>query len=124
MGQFNGKRGNAEQGYRQFVSWGIGKPTIWTEVRGQTLLGEEGFVDRFVDHLKKHEDIPEILRSQRYVERPSLEQLLNEKTVRNKMKRNKAIGYAVEKHGYRQREVADHLGMYFISISRIVNAKK
>ena len=124
LGQFNGKRGKAEQGYRQFVSWGLGKPTIWTEVRGQTLLGEEGFVDRFVDHLKKHKDIPEIPRSQRYAERPSLEILLNEKTVRNKMKRNKAISEAVGKHGYRQREVADHLGLYFTSISRIMNAKK
>jgi len=38
--------------------------------------------------------------------------------------RNKAISEAVERHGYRQREVADHLGMYFTAISRIVNAKK
>jgi hypothetical protein len=72
----------------------------------------------------KGEDIPEIPRSQRYAERPSLENLLNEKTARNKMKRNKAISEAVEKHGYRQREVADHLGLYFTSISRILNAKK
>lgn len=27
---------------------------------------------------------------------------------------------AVEKHGYRQREVDDHLGMYFTSVSRIM----
>jgi plasmid maintenance system antidote protein VapI len=39
------------------------------------------------------------------------------------MKRNNAISEAVEKHGYRQREVADHLGMYFTSISRIVNVR-
>ena len=63
LGQFSGKRGKAEQEYRQFVSWGIGKPTIWTEVRGQALLGEEGFVDQLVDHLKKHKDVPDILRS-------------------------------------------------------------
>ena len=123
LGQFSGKRGKAEQEYRKFVQWGIGKPTIWTEVRGQTLLGEESFVDELVDHLKKHKDIPEIPRSQRYTDRPSLEKLFNEKTAGNKTKRNKAIRESVEKHGYRQREVADHLGMYFTSISRIVNAK-
>jgi hypothetical protein len=39
------------------------------------------------------------------------------------MKRNKAISEAVEKRSYRQREVYDHPGMYFHSISRIVNAK-
>jgi putative transposase len=123
LGQFSGKRGKAEQEYRQFVSWGIGKPTIWTEVRGQSLLGEESFVDQLVDHLKKHRDIPEIPRSQRYTDRPSLEKLFNEKTAGNKKKRNKMISEAVEKYGYRQREVADHLGMYFTSISRIVNKK-
>ncbi len=122
--QVSGKRGKAAQEYRQFVSWGIGKPTIWTEVRGQALLGEEGFVDQLVDHLKKHKNIPEIPRSRRYTDRPSLEKLFNAKTRGNMTKRNKAISEAVEKHGYRQREIADHLGMYFTSISRIVNAKK
>lgn len=124
LGQFSGKRGKAEQEYRKFVQWGIGKPTIWTEVRGQALLGEKGFVDQLADHLKKHRDIPEIPRSQRYTDRPSLEKLFTEKTVGNKTKRNKTISEAVEKHGYRQREVADHLGMYFTSISRILSAKK
>jgi hypothetical protein len=124
LGQFSRKRGKAAQEYRQFVSWGIGRPTIWTEVKGQALLGEEGFVDQHVDHLKKHKDIPEIPRSQRYADRPLLDNLFNEKTLGKKTKRNKAIIEAVERHGYRQREIADHLGMYFTSISRIVNAKK
>lgn len=124
LNQFSAKRGKAEQEYRRFVTWGIGKPTIWTDVRGQALLGEDDFVDRLVDHLKKHKDIPEIPRSQRYANRPSLEKLFNDKTLGNIAKRNKAINEAVEKHGYRQREIADHLGMYFTSISRIVSAKK
>jgi len=38
LGQFSGKRGKAEKEHRQFVSWGLGKPTIWTEVRGQAFL--------------------------------------------------------------------------------------
>ncbi len=66
LGQFSGKRGKAEEEYRKFVSGGIGKPTIWTAVRGQALLGEEDFVDQLVDHLKKHKKAPEIPRSQRY----------------------------------------------------------
>ncbi len=123
LGQFSNKRGKAEVKYREFVSWGIGKPTIWTEVRGQMLLGEESFVDKLTDHLKKHKNIPEITRSQRYTDRPSLEKLFTEKILRDMAKRNKAINDAVEKHGYRQREVADHLGMYFTSISRIVTKR-
>ena len=121
LGRFSGKRGKAEQEYRRFVSWGIGKASIWTAVRGQALLGEESFVDKLTDHLKKHKNIAEITRSQRYANRPSLEKLFTAKTLGNMARRNKTINEAVEKHGYRQREVADHLGMYFTSISRIVN---
>ena len=124
LGQFSSKRGRAEEKYREFVSWGIGKPSIWKEVRGQTLLGEESFVDKLTDHLKKHKNIPEIPRSQRYTDRPSLGKLFTEKILADMAKRNKTINDAVEKHGYRQREVADHLGMYFTSISRIVNKTK
>jgi putative transposase len=47
LGQFGGKRGKAEQEYRKFIQWGIGQNRIWTEVRGQALLGEDGFVDKF-----------------------------------------------------------------------------
>jgi hypothetical protein len=124
LGQFSIKRAKAEKEYRQFISWGIGKPTIWTEVRGQSLLGEEDFVDKLSDHLRRHKDVPEIPRSQRYASRPSLEKIFTAKTSGSIMRRNKTIVKAVEEYGYRQREIADHLGMYFTSISRIVNEKK
>jgi plasmid maintenance system antidote protein VapI len=39
-------------------------------------------------------------------------------------KRNKKIEEAVERYGYAQREVADHLGMHFTSISRIMRERK
>jgi hypothetical protein len=39
LGQFARRRVKAEKEYRQFVSPGIGRETIWTEVRGQALLG-------------------------------------------------------------------------------------
>ncbi len=123
LGQFGNKRGKAAAEYHQFVRWGIGQKTIWNEVRGQSLLGEEGFVDKLVDHLRKHKDVPEIPRSQRYADRPSLEKIFSERILNDISKRNKAIRAAVERHGYRQREVAEHLGMFFTSISRIVNTK-
>jgi putative transposase len=63
LGQFSGKREKAEKEYRQFVRWGLGEKTIWTEVREQSLLGEDDFVDKLTDHLKKHKDVPEIPRS-------------------------------------------------------------
>lgn len=124
LGQFSGKRGKAEQDYRKFVSWGIGQKTIWTEVRGQALLGEEDFADKMVDHLKKHKDIPEIPRSQRYAHRPPLEKLFRGDVRTNMRKRRAAVVKAVEQYGYRQREIASHLELHDSSISRIVKGER
>ena len=99
LGQFSGKRAKAEQEYRKYVHWGIGQKTIWTEVRGQTLLGADGFVDKHVDHLKKHKDIPEIARSQRYAYRPSLEKLFSPEIRMNLRKRRGAMVKAVDTYG-------------------------
>ena len=82
-------------------------------MRGQSLLGEEDFVDKLSDHLRRHKDIPEIPRSQRYAaSKPVPEKIFTEKLLGSIVKRNKAIVRAVEEHGYRQREVAeDSLGL-------------
>jgi hypothetical protein len=59
-------------------------------------------------------------RRQRYVNRPGLEKIFTEKVLEAKEKRNKKIREAVEKYGYTQREIADHLGLYFTSVSRFM----
>jgi hypothetical protein len=124
LGQFSGKRERAEREYRQFVHWGIGEKTIWTEVRGQALLGEEDFVDKLLDHLKKRKDILEIPRSQRYAHRPSLDKLFSKEVQLNRRKRRGAITKAVEQYGYGQREIADHLGLHYSSVSRIMQGER
>ncbi|MBI3398600.1 MAG: transposase [Deltaproteobacteria bacterium] len=120
LNQFSRTRVKAEKGYRQFVNLGIGKETIWTEVKGQAILGENEFVNGLIEHIRKHKDIPDIPKSQRYVSRPLLEKIFSNEFLQDKVKRDKKIAEAVEKYGYRQREVADYLGMYFTSVSRIL----
>jgi putative transposase len=124
LGRFSGKRGKAEQEYKKFVSWGIDQKSIWTEVRGQSILGEDGFVDKLIDRLKKHKDLPEIPRSQRYAHRPSLERLFGEDTRKKGQARRRLIVKAVEQYGYKQTEVAAHLGIHYSSVSRIVNGER
>jgi len=123
LGQFSGKRGKAEQDYRQFVQWGIGKQTIWTAVRGQAILGEEEFADKLTDHLRKHKDVLEIPKSQRFVNRPPLEKIFTDKVTGDKRKRDRKIVEAVERHLYSQRQIADHLRLHYTSISRIMNER-
>jgi DNA-binding NarL/FixJ family response regulator len=123
LGQFSGKRGKAEEEYRQFVQSGIGKESIWSEVKEQAILGGEEFVDSLADYLKKYREVPEIPRSQRYVNRPTLEKILQEHILRDKRKRNRKIAEAVLKHGYRQSEIARHLGMHYSTISNLLREK-
>ena len=118
LGQFSRKREQAEKKYRQFVHWGIGQKTIWTEVRGQSLLGEDAFMDNLTDRLRKHKDIPEIPRSQRYATRPKLAILLPDGIERDQKRLMRRVAEAVEKYGYRQSELARHVGVHYSTISR------
>jgi REP element-mobilizing transposase RayT len=120
LGQFGGKRVAAEKEYRQFVKGGIGR-SIWHEVRGQAILGEEAFGDKLVDRLRKHEAVPEIPRSQRYAHRPALEKLFPPAVLGDRQKRNRKIAEAVEKYGYTQRAIAQHLEMHYSYISQILS---
>ena len=123
LGQFSRKRSKAEQEYRQFVKWGIGKETIWREVKGQSILGEDDFVEGLIPHISKHQDIPEIPKSHRYVNRPDLKKIFTEKVVADKRKRDAKIVDAVQKYGYTQQQIAAHLDMHYSTISNLVRGK-
>jgi len=123
LGQFSRKRATTEQKYRQFVEWGIGKETIWREVKGQSILGEDDFVDGLISHIRKHQDIPEIPKSHRYVNRPSLDKVFPKTVILDKSKRDKKIIDAVQKYGYTQQQIAAHLNMHYSTISNLVRGK-
>jgi hypothetical protein len=123
LGQFSRKRTKAEQEYRQFVTWGIGKETIWREVKGQSILGEDDFVEGLIPHIKKHQDIPEIPKSHRYVNRPGLERIFTETVILDKRKRDTKIIDAVHKYGYTQQQIAAHLHLHYSTISNLVRGK-
>jgi len=123
LGQFSRTRAKALKEYRRFVQWGIGKDSVWNEVKGQTLLGEDDFVDSLADHLRRHKDIPEIPKSQRFANRPELDKIFTKRILDDKRKRDRKIAEAIEKYGYTQRSIADHLGVHFTYISRILRCQ-
>lgn len=43
----------------------IGKEPIWSVVKGQTILGEDDFVEGLIPHIKDRQDIPRIPESRR-----------------------------------------------------------
>jgi len=121
--QFSSKRRKAEKEYRQYVRSGIGKVSFWKEVKGQAILGEDGFVDTLAGYFGKHKNMPEIPKSQRYATRPVLEKLFEGSILSDRGKRDRMIREAVEKFGYTQRAVADYLGFHFTYVSRILNER-
>ncbi len=123
LGQFSNKKRKAEREYREYVQLGIGKESIWTEVKGQAILGEEDFAGRLTKYLERHKDVLEIPKSQRYADRPALEKLFEGSILRDRAKRDGVIREAVEKFGYTQRAVADYLGFHFTYVSRILNER-
>jgi len=123
LGQFGTTKRIAEEAYRKFVQAGIKQESIWKAVRGQSILGEEEFTTTLMDYLRGKRDIAELPKTQRFADRPSLENIFSGNILKDIGKRNEKIQEAVQRYGYRQREVADYLDMHFTSISRILREK-
>ncbi len=120
LGQFAKRKWQARRAYREFVIAGIGSERIWKNVHGQSIPGKEDFVAGLIDYVKGFHDVKEIPRSQRYVSRPGLNMLLGENIQGDRKKRNEKVREAVQKHGYSQKEVADHISIHYSVISKLL----
>ena len=107
LSQFGKDRRAALAHYRAFVREGL-ESRPWEELTGQIYLGSESFIEEHAQENKKH---PEIPRAQLQAARPSLQQIFG--------KRGKhAIEAAYTKYGYKMREIAEHLGVHYATVSR------
>ncbi len=61
-----------------------------------------------------NEEVQEIPGSQRLLNRPGLEEVFNEGSLKEKQKRNRKIKEAVESYGYSQKEAAHYLKMHYL----------
>ncbi len=122
--QFGRKKSIAQKDYRKFISEGIGRPSAWSDVRDQVLWGEDDFVQKLREHLRKRKNVSEFPRSQRYAHRPPLKALFGREPDWGRTKRRKSILRAIEHYGYRQAEIADHLGLHYSTISRIAKGER
>ena len=121
LGMFAEQRKVAQRQYRDFVLQGLRNESPWAHVRGQILLGNESFVERFRDRVGNQDEIQEISREQRYAGRPELRQLFAAQTAKDRKKRAPAIRQAHVQYGYTLKEIADHLGIHYTTVSKIVH---
>ncbi len=82
-----------------FVIAGIGVEKFCKDVMGQSILGEDEFIERFLKHVKGYEEVKEIPKSQRYIGRPGLAELL--KGTKRRKEINRKAKEVLERYVYR-----------------------
>ena len=120
LSQFEHRRSQAENSYKSFVKDGVKKGSPWENLRGQILLGDDKFVLRLEPYLKQVQEVREVPRGQRFVERPSLGELFKGTVGKSKQKRNRLIRNAHLRYGYTLVEIGRVLGLHYSTISKVV----
>lgn len=115
LAQFAKRRSLAQERYEQFVAEGIKAKSPWDDLKGQVFLGDEGFVKRMQVHLQAGNDDVQIPRVQRRPLAPTLAEI-----ERGEADRNAAIRVAHATGAYSYQQIADHFGMHFTTVGRIV----
>jgi transposase len=120
LSQFGRRRAEAEKAYRRYVLEGLQGKSPWETLKGQILLGTEDFLARLRELLRGKDLLKEVPRAQRYVARPALTEIFKEKKGKGEKRNDEIIYRAHVDHGYRMREIAEHLGVHYTSISRAI----
>ena len=89
------------------------------DLQSQILLGEEGFIDSVKDLLEGKKVEKEIPRLQRYVDRPTLNNLFKGQKMRGE-ERDAGIHTAHMNYGYGLKEIADYLGIHYTTVSKVI----
>jgi len=106
----------ARKAYRSFVLAGLNdsKPSF----DDKPILGSNAFVTSFRDRLRGAAPLRAIPRVQRFAARPTLQEVFAD--CRDREDRNTRIRQAHLDHGYTMTEVANHLKLHLMTISRAV----
>ena len=99
LSHFGQRKAIAHEKYCEFVQAGIASPSIWENLKAQSLLGVEGFAEGLRHLVTKRQQIREIPKGQRFVGRPTLEKLFSQRN-RGKTSRDQLIAKAVNEYGY------------------------
>lgn len=118
VGHFSKNKAEAQKLYRKFVKEGIYASSPWRELQGQILLVEKTFIERYIKLLQGKEQIKEIPRIQRYLNRPKLADLFCKGD--KKKGRDKNIYTAHVRYDYRLNEISEHLGIHYTTVSKVL----
>lgn len=119
LAQFASSRSTAQARYAQFVAEGVGSASPWQQLRSQVYLGDEVFVEKMNKrvHQQQREDV-QIPRAQRRASAPSLDAIKQAEPDRNA-----AMVRAYSTGAYSYQQIAQHFGVHFTTVGRVVRGE-
>ena len=119
LAQFAERRSLAQRRYAQFVAEGVKAISPWANVKGQVFLGDEQFMQRMQAHARTGKDDVQIPIAQRRPPPPPLAHI-----AKHMSDRNAAIKAAYATGAYSYQQIAEHFGVHFTTVGRIVRTAK
>jgi len=114
LGMFGPDLERARSAYGRFVAEGMASPP--GDGAMEPVHGSLPFVRGLGPRLREHRRNPELARRERFMARPSLAEIFAAAVSRTA--RRRAMRAARYRHGYRLREIAEHLGVHYSTVSR------
>ncbi|MGD8910099.1 MAG: transposase [Chromatiales bacterium] len=119
LAEFGKRKQQAIVAYRQFITKGKGQPSPWQELTSQVYLGSETFIDKILHHIDKDKELDEIPSSQRRPVAMTLADYQNSCS-----NRNMAIVEAYRNGGYTLKDIGQHFGLHYSTVSGIIKNHK
>lgn len=101
--------------YARFVRAGIGSESIWRHLNRQAFLGDEDFVARMQARSRGRSDDLNVPRAQRRPPAPSLRKIASKHPGRDEAM---IAAWATGEYSYAQ--IAEHFGVHFTTVGRVV----
>lgn len=119
LSHFGKQRKRARAKYVDFVRAGVGLPSIWVDLQKQVFLGSEAFINKHLKAVDKKDTLDDIPSLQKRAAAKSLAYYQG-KYPNSVM----AIRQAFLTGAYTMKEIGDHFGKHYSTISRIVNREE
>lgn len=119
LAKFAKRRSLAQQRYAEFVAEGIQSDSPWLELKGQVFLGDAQFVQRMQSRIQAGKDDVQIPIAQRHPPPLPLEQI-----EKHASDRNAAMVEAHSTGRYSYQKIAEHFGVHFTTVGKIIRGRK
>lgn len=118
LAMFGGTRAEAMQRYAAFVAEGVKAPPLWDKLQGQVYLGDAGFVQRMLTKAAATPGL-QVPQAQRRAPPEPLAAI-----AARHARRDDAIAAAHATGHYSYTQLAEHFGVHFTTVGRVVRRHK